>query len=57
MLKSIGVLLATSAAALLLRAAEPASPLSATFKSAAELAAALHQSMEKRRPVLRDRRE
>ena len=47
MLKSIGVLLAMSVAGSLLRAAEPASPLPATFKSAAELAAALHQSMAK----------
>jgi mannose-6-phosphate isomerase-like protein (cupin superfamily) len=46
MLKSIGVLLAMSAGSLL-RAADPASPLPATFKSAAELAAALHQSMAK----------
>jgi len=47
MLKSIGVLLAMSAAGSLLWAADPASPLPATFKSAAELAAALHQSMAK----------
>lgn len=47
MLKSIGVLLAMSVAGSLLRAADPASPLPATFKSAAELAAALHQSMAK----------
>jgi mannose-6-phosphate isomerase-like protein (cupin superfamily) len=47
MLKSIGVLLAMSAAGSVLRATYPASPLPATFKSAAELAAALHQSMAK----------
>ena len=47
MLKSIGVLLAMCAAGLLLRAADPASPLPATFKSAADLAAALQQSMAK----------
>jgi mannose-6-phosphate isomerase-like protein (cupin superfamily) len=47
MLKSIGVLLAMSEAGLLLMAADPASPLPAMFKSAAELAAALHQSIAK----------
>jgi mannose-6-phosphate isomerase-like protein (cupin superfamily) len=47
MLKSFRVLLAMSAVGLLLRAADPVSPLPATFKSAAELAAALQQSMAK----------
>ncbi|HLK47480.1 MAG TPA: cupin domain-containing protein [Bryobacteraceae bacterium] len=47
MLKSIGVLLAVSAAGSLLWAADPAGPLPATFKNAAELAAALQQSMAK----------
>lgn len=47
MLKSIGILLAISAAGSLLWAADPAAPLPASFQSAAELAAALHQSMAK----------
>jgi hypothetical protein len=47
MLKSIGILLAISAAGSLLWAADPVAPLPASFKSAAELAAALHQSMAK----------
>lgn len=47
MLKSIGILLAISAAGSLLWAADPAAPLPASFKSAAELAAELHQSMAK----------
>ena len=47
MLTSIGMLLAVLAPGSLLWAADPAAPLPATFKSAAELAAALHQSMAK----------
>jgi hypothetical protein len=47
MLKSIGILLAICAAGSLVWAADPAAPLPATFKNAAELAAALHQSMAK----------
>lgn len=47
MLKSIGIWLAISAAGSLLWAADPAAPLPASFKSGAELAAALHQSMAK----------
>lgn len=47
MLKSIGILLAMCAARSPLWAADPAAPLPASFKSAAELAAALHQSMAK----------
>ena len=47
MLMSFGVLLAMSAAGSLLWAADPAGSLPATLKSAAELAAALHQSMAK----------
>ncbi len=47
MLKSIGIWLAISEAGSLLWAADPAGTLPASFKSAAELAAALHQSMAK----------
>jgi len=47
MLKSIRILLAISATGSVLWAADAAGPLPATFKSAAELAAALHQSMAK----------
>src|SRR5215469_16554090 len=45
MLKAIGMLLATSAAGSLLWATDPQLPV--TFKSAAELAAALQKSIEK----------
>lgn len=47
MLKSIRMLLAICAAGSLFWAASPAAPPPATFKNAAELAAALHQSMPK----------